>query len=301
VALHIAMLLILALQLLSVGQCVRPEQLSRADDHLQVMLQVNGSQEMSMSQERRAEVVQLIHEVSDCAGQATAFVYHWGKAWTKFIELLLPQTSMLSQFIDLLTPVLKNGRVEALAAIGCADSTTPNCASTSSLQQASPSILLETTNALSDGMCKQAGEVREILEAIKGTAQQLQDIVSVPTVFQSLLSKQFLDFTQGSYLQTIENFLQDLPQCTAAAEDGSLLQVEGTAEAMAQSLRLTANTCTGEASAFLQYGQDMVQHCTTIREGTTLLESWTGLEEASQHCIDVFSDYTENSEMHLCA
>jgi hypothetical protein len=256
------------------------------------MLQVHADKETF--DEVHSEVAQLLHQATDCAGQATAFVQTFGEAWTDFMDLLLPQNSKLSQLIDALTPLLKEGRMESLAAIGIAERTKPQCPN--SLQQTNPSMLLEATQALNKASGEQAEELHDNVAQIQATAEKMTTLVSkAGPLLEPLMCPAFADFIKGFYKNTIKNF-----EGTLAKREAKLLQVEGTSAAMTQSLRLTESTCKEELSAFVVYAQDMVQYCTAMRDCKKTLYLWTGLDKASQKCIDVFSKYSMESKARLC-
>lgn len=274
------------------------------------MLQVNTDKEVLDN--GHAEVAQLLHQASDCAGQATAFVQTWGEAWTDFMDLLLPQNSKLSQLIDALTPTLKEGRMESLASIGIAVRTKPQCPKSS--QHTNPSMLLEATQALKKVTGEQVDELYDNVAEIQATAEKLAKLAAGMRLLEPLMCPAFTEFIENFYMNTIKTFDQNIrtlkglipeenqtkPEPEPEPEPRSLLQVDGTAAAMAQSLRLTENTCKGELSAFIAYAKDMVAYCTAIRDCKKTLYLWTGLDKASQKCIDVFSNYSMESKARAC-
>jgi len=256
------------------------------------MLQVHNKE---LSDEGVAEVMQLIHQASDCAGHATAFVRNFGQAWTDFMEDLLPQNRKLSQLIDFLTPHLKEGRMQAQQAIEIAERTKPQCSA--SLQQTSSSMLLEVTQALRKTTDEQVEEFEANVEAIESTADRLTKLLSGTTVLSSVVCPAFGNFIEHYHSTTIPVLKQHIQHILASK---SMLQVEGTTAAMAQSLRLTESACKEELSAFVDYAKDMVNHCKAMRECTTTLSFWKGLDDASQKCIDVFSQYSMDSDARVC-
>jgi len=268
------------------------------------MLQVHNKE---LSDEGVAEVMQLIHQASDCAGHATALVRNFGQAWTDFMEDLLPQNSKVAQLIDLLTSTLKEGRMQALAAIGIAERTKPPCLET--LQQTNSSMLLEVTQALRTSTNEQVEELKDTVEAIEATGDRLTKLVSGTSALSSLVCPAFGNFIENYSLETIPVLKQHIQKMIAStspvAEDessalNSMLQLKGTTAAMAQSLRLTESICKEELSAFVDYANHMVNDCKAIRECKTTLSFWKGLDDASQKCIDVFSQFSMDSDVRVC-
>lgn len=246
-----------------------------------------------------AELNYLLRETADCAARATGFVEEWGSAWTDFMELLVPSKSVMAQLLDVLTPLLTEGRMESLASMGIAQRTKPPC-----VQQGGATMLLETAQALDKSVSDQVSELNDNVASIHASSVELAKLAGSVSLLEQVMCPAFTDFIKHFH-ETIQAFADSLRSVHSLVQQNrpELLQLNGSDAqrvALKQLLQRTNDACEAESTAFIQYANDMVKYCQAMRGCTKTLALWSGLDQSTQECIDTFSKYGTNSSVLLC-
>lgn len=248
------------------------------------------------------EVVGLLHETSNCAARTTGFVGQWGEVWTDFMELLVPSNTVMAQLINALTPLLTEGKMEALASMGIAQRTKPPCD-----QHGAATMLLETALALEKSVSEQVSELHDNLDSIHTT---LVKLAGTSSLMESVMCPAFTNFI-NHFHETVQLFVdhlregRDLYRHEQLVQQSKpdLLQAKG-ADAQRTELMVvlqrTNDACEGGSKAFVEYADAMVKYCQAMRDCSTTLAMWSGLDQATDKCIATFRKYRTGDTDLLC-
>lgn len=249
------------------------------------------------------EVAQLVRKSADRAGCATSMVQTWGMSWVRIMDLMATKGCTLAKVIDMLTNVFQEGKLEALESVGISVVTSPPCGeplAAALQQQSNVTMFLEATHALDQGAQKQVSEVRNIANSMRATTVKTAELAK-SAALQAVACKGFTRFIAGLPV-TLNTFVEAMDSANRPQGE-DLLQMSGldTQHAdMLQSLQYTIDRIEAEISAFQVYAGDMVKYCTEMRQCSTTLSMWQGLDDATQHCIDVYSAFDCNSMPKVC-